>query len=239
MLTPSRGLLKLLSKKELSVKVTGVTFEVVEPKGFLFRPGQFVTLMFGQSGARAYSICSDVNDLPNLSLAIETGHDGVGSNYFKNMKVGDELSFIGPSGRLLLPENLPKHLYFFATGTGIAPFISLFCRLTDLKYKGKVDLLFGVRKESQMLFLGELKDFKKKLPGLNYKIFYSRPEIATNVSERITSVLPGITDKEALYFLCGHPLMIEQVLKGLTDNGIDTKNIIKELFTHPKQTGKV
>jgi benzoate/toluate 1,2-dioxygenase reductase subunit len=246
MIKPVKGLLKLVTKKQLSVKVTGVTFEIIEPKDFQFYPGQFISLLVGTGVIRAYSVCSDVNDLPNISLAVETGHDGVGSNHIRNMKEGGELSFIGPSGKLLLPgtlsehpiSDLPDHLCFFATGTGIAPFISLFCKLIDLKYKGKIELFFGIRKESEELFIEEFEDYKNKLQ-FNYKIFYSRPEDSSHISERITSVLPQMTDKDALYFICGHPLMTEQVLNGLKENGIEEKNIIKEEFTHPKQTGTV
>jgi len=242
LIKPTKGILKLVNKKQLSYKTTGVTFEVIEPKEFLFEPGQFITLMIDGKTARAYSICSNVKDLPNLSLAIETAHDGIGSNHIKNINIGHELTFIGPSGRLLLPESLseiPNNLYFFATGTGIAPFISLFYKLVDLKYQGQINLFFGVRKETDIIFKEELEQFKKDLPNFNYKIFFSKPEDKSNKAERITSILPQMTDKKALYYICGHPLMVDEVLKGLSNNGIEDKNIFKEEFIRPKQTGTV
>jgi len=242
LIKPIKGILKLVNKKTLSYKTTGVTFEVIEPKDFLFEPGQFITLMIEGKTARAYSICSNVKNLPNLSLAIETAHDGIGSNHIKNINIGHELTFIGPSGRLLLPESLseiPNYLYFFSTGTGIAPFISLFYKLVDLKYQGRINLFFGVRKETDTIFKEELEKFKKEIPNFSFKIFYSKPENPSNTAERITSVLPQMTDKKSLYYICGHPLMVDEVIKGLIGNGIEDKNILKEEFTRPKQTGTV
>jgi ferredoxin-NADP reductase len=236
MIKPSRGLAKLLVKKQLSSKVTKVTFKVIEPKDFAFYPGQFITILISDKLARVYSICSRVKDLPGFSMAVETGHDGIGANYIKEMKVEDEMKFIGPSGRVILPEKLPKQLYFFATGTGISPFIALFYELLERKYGGHIDLFYGVRREKEVLFESELEDFKKKLPKFNYKIYYSKPEISSNIPEKITSIIPNMRDTSALYFLCGHPDMAGEIFSRLVNNGINQKDIVKEEFKHPGQS---
>jgi ferredoxin-NADP reductase len=239
MIKPTRGTLKLISKTKLSSKATGVTFEVIEPEGFLFTPGSFLTINLGGSTFRAYSISSDVKKLPCVSFAIETAHDGAGSNYVKNMEIGETCKFIGPSGKMHLPEKLPPKMYFFATGTGIAPFISIFYELERLKYAGQVNLLFGVRKEHEIFFTEELGKFLQNIKHFNYKVFISRPENTSNIAARITSILPKMKDRSALYFICGHPSMVDEVEKGLKENGISAENIIKELFSRPTQTDKV
>lgn len=240
MIKPSKLTGKLLNKAALSTKTTLVTIEITEPKDFLFRPGQFVTIEVADKVLRPYSICSDANDLPIISLAIETGHEGAGSNYIKKLPIGNEMKLFGPSGRLLLPEKpfdgLPDKLYFLATGTGIASFISIFSQLVDLNYQGQITLLFGVRRETEMIFKNELEMFKAKLKNFRYKVSFSKPENPSTPAERITYALPTLTDKNTLYFLCGHPLMIEEVLKGLEANGIGPDRVVKEEFTHPKQT---
>jgi ferredoxin-NADP reductase len=233
MIIPRKGLAKLISKRQLSDKVTKVTFEVIEPTDFIFDPGQFLTILISDKQARVYSICSRTKDLPIFSMAIETGHDGAGANYIKGLNPGDKVNFIGPSGRVTLPEVLPNHLYFFATGTGVSPFMALLYRLLELHYDGEIDLFYGVRKESEALFVEELESFRKSFSKFNYKISHSKPDSLVLASEKITSMLPNMDDRSALYFLCGHPLMAEDMYTGLLLNGINEKNIIREEFRHP------
>ena len=106
------------------------SFRVARPKNFRFQSGEFVMIgLPGNNGKpllRAYSIASPSwdNELEFYSIIIPNGpltsllqHISIGDNLILNPKA---------TGTLVLDSLLPgKRLFLFASGTGIAPFISL------------------------------------------------------------------------------------------------------------------
>lgn len=112
------------------------SFRVTRPASLRFRSGEFV--MIGLMGdvnektgkakpiLRAYSIASPSWDeeLEFYSIKVQ---DGPLTSKLQNIKVGDEIILRPkPVGTLVHDALLPgKRLWFFATGTGFAPFASL------------------------------------------------------------------------------------------------------------------
>ncbi len=106
------------------------SFRVARPKNFHFQSGEFVMIgLPGNNGKpllRAYSITSPSWDdelefysiiIPNGPLTSQLQHISMGDTLILNPKA---------TGTLLLDSLLPgKRLFMFASGTGIAPFISL------------------------------------------------------------------------------------------------------------------
>lgn len=112
------------------------SFRVTRPATMRFRSGEFV--MIGLMGdpdpktgkqrplLRAYSIASPSWDeeLEFYSIKVQ---DGPLTSKLQHLKIGDEIILKPkPVGTLVHDALLPgKRLYFFATGTGFAPFASL------------------------------------------------------------------------------------------------------------------
>ena len=112
------------------------SFRVTRPATMRFRSGEFV--MIGLMGdpdpktgkqrplLRAYSIASPAwdDELEFYSIKVQ---DGPLTSKLQHLKVGDEIILKPkPVGTLVHDALLPgKRLYFFATGTGFAPFASL------------------------------------------------------------------------------------------------------------------
>ena len=106
------------------------SFRVARPKNFRFQSGEFVMIgLPGNNGKpllRAYSITSPSWDdelefysiiIPNGPLTSQLQHISMGDTLILNPKA---------TGTLLLDSLLPgKRLFMFASGTGIAPFVSL------------------------------------------------------------------------------------------------------------------
>ncbi|QDY68974.1 ferredoxin--NADP reductase [Qingshengfaniella alkalisoli] len=111
-------------------------FRVTRPQSLRFRSGEFV--MIGLMGdpdpktgrqkplLRAYSIASPSWDEELEFYSIKVP-DGPLTSKLQNIKVGDEIILRPkPVGTLVHDALLPgKRLWFFSTGTGIAPFASL------------------------------------------------------------------------------------------------------------------
>ena len=106
------------------------SFRVTRPKSLRFRSGEFVMIGLlkddGRPLLRAYSIASPSWDeeLEFYSIKVQ---DGPLTSRLQHLKVGDELILRPkPVGTLVHDALTPgKRLWFFATGTGFAPFASL------------------------------------------------------------------------------------------------------------------
>jgi ferredoxin--NADP+ reductase len=106
------------------------SFRVTRPQSLRFRSGEFVMIgLMGDKGKpllRAYSIASPSWDeeLEFYSIKVQ---DGPLTSRLQHIQVGDEVILRPkPVGTLVHDALTPgKRLYFFATGTGIAPFASL------------------------------------------------------------------------------------------------------------------
>ncbi len=106
------------------------SFRIARPKNFRFQSGEFVMIGVSRNGGkpllRAYSITSPSWDdelefysiiIPNGPLTSQLQHISIGDKLILNPKA---------TGTLVLDSLLPgKRLFMFASGTGIAPFISL------------------------------------------------------------------------------------------------------------------
>ena len=106
------------------------SFRVSRPASLRFRSGEFVMIgLLGDNGKpllRAYSIASPAwdDELEFYSIKVP---DGPLTSKLQHIQPGDQIILRPkPVGTLVLDALLPgKRLWFFATGTGIAPFASL------------------------------------------------------------------------------------------------------------------
>ncbi|MFC4668570.1 ferredoxin--NADP reductase [Seohaeicola nanhaiensis] len=106
------------------------SFRVTRPQSLRFRSGEFVMIgLLGDNGKpllRAYSIASPAwdDELEFYSIKVQ---DGPLTSRLQHIQVGDEIILRPkPVGTLVHDALLPgKRIWFFATGTGFAPFASL------------------------------------------------------------------------------------------------------------------
>ena len=106
------------------------SFRVSRPQSLRFRSGEFVMIGLlkddGKPLLRAYSIASPAwdDELEFYSIKVQ---DGPLTSRLQHIKPGDQIILRPkPVGTLVHDALLPgKRLWFFATGTGIAPFASL------------------------------------------------------------------------------------------------------------------
>jgi ferredoxin--NADP+ reductase len=106
------------------------SFRVTRPQSLRFRSGEFVMIgLLGDNGKpllRAYSIASPAwdDELEFYSIKVQ---DGPLTSRLQHIQPGDQIILRPkPVGTLVHDALLPgKRLWFFATGTGFAPFASL------------------------------------------------------------------------------------------------------------------
>ena len=145
------------------------SFKTTRDQGLRFENGHFVMIgleVEGKPLMRAYSIASPNYDehLEFLSIKVE---DGPLTSRLKNLKAGDEILVSRkPVGTLVLHDLKPgKNLYLFATGTGLAPFMSVIRDPETYERFEKVILVHGVRVVSELAYAEYIT---KELPDHEY-----------------------------------------------------------------------
>lgn len=132
------------------------SFTTTRGPSLRFESGHFVMIgleVDGRPLMRAYSIASPhyAEHLEFLSIKVQ---DGPLTSRLQHLKVGDPL-LVGrkPTGTLVLSDLLPgRHLYLFATGTGLAPFMSIIRDPETYERFEKVILVHGVRQVSELAY---------------------------------------------------------------------------------------
>ncbi len=137
------------------------SFRVTRPASLRFRSGEFVMIgLMGDNGKpllRAYSIASPSWDeeLQFYSIKVQ---DGPLTSKLQHIKPGDQVILRPkPVGTLVHDALLPgKRIWFFATGTGIAPYASLLREPETYERFDEVILTHTCRDVAELKFGEEL-----------------------------------------------------------------------------------
>ncbi|MES2701908.1 MAG: FAD-binding oxidoreductase [Bacteroidota bacterium] len=212
--------------------------QLPETEHFDFKPGQFVTLdlpIHEQRNKRwrSYSIASMPDGSNVIELLIVYVEGGLGSTYiFNEIKEGGQFTLRGPQGVFVLPEPLEKDVYFICTGTGIAPFRSMlhYINTHQLPHQ-QLHLLFGTRKQEDLLYADEMRGLERVLPQFSYRPTLSREEWSGDkgyvhaVYEELCRNSPP-----AMFYLCGWRAMVDEAKQRILNMGYDKKDIHLEIY---------
>ena len=132
------------------------SFRTTRDPGLRFENGQFVMIGLDVEGkplTRAYSIASP-NYEEHLEFFSIKVPDGPLTSRLQHLRAGDPIVVSKkPTGTLVLHDLNPgKHLYLLATGTGLAPFLSVIQDPETYERFEKVVLVHGVRFVSELAY---------------------------------------------------------------------------------------
>ncbi len=208
------------------------SFKTTRDPGLRFENGQFVMIgleVEGKPLMRAYSIASP-NYEDHLEFYSIKVPDGPLTSRLQHLQEGDSIRVSKkPTGTLLLDDLRPgKHLYLLATGTGLAPFLSLIQEPEAYERFDKVILVHGVRYVSELAyadfitqqlphneFFGEqLRDKLVYYPTVTREPFRNQGRITElmrsgKLFEDIG--LPPINPQDDRAMLCGSPAMLDDL----------------------------
>ncbi|MEM9068338.1 MAG: ferredoxin--NADP reductase [Myxococcota bacterium] len=218
------------------------TIRTTRNMGLRFRAGQFVMMGLQLDDAdkplmRAYSFVNAPYDdeLEFYSIKVP---DGPLTSRLQHIKIGDEvLVGLRPTGTLVLPTLLPgRNLYCLATGTGLAPFMSIIRDPDTYERYENVILVHGVRHVSDLgyhdMILNELPEHpwvgemvRQQLlyyPTVTREIFNTRGRITEQLaSGQLTRSLdlPDLESGRDRVMLCGSPDMVRDLRAMLDERG--------------------
>jgi len=139
------------------------SFRVSRPQSLRFRSGEFVMIGLlkddGKPLLRAYSIASPAwdDELEFYSIKVQ---DGPLTSRLQHIQSGDQIILRPkPVGTLVHDALLPgKRLWFFATGTGIAPFASLIREPQTYEDYDQIILTHTCREVAELEYARQLVD---------------------------------------------------------------------------------
>jgi benzoate/toluate 1,2-dioxygenase reductase subunit len=230
------------SKKKLSPDVYEFSFLCKEPPFVDFLPGQYLIIVFekeGQTVRKFYSISSPRQSKSKINFIVKILDQGLGSQYLMGLNEGDEVLFQGPAGLFVLKEN-EKEKVFIATGTGIAPILSMIKTYVESS-KNRFIFFWGLRKIEDIYYLDFLRDTAKKYNNFSFGIFLSReePNKSDNSNIFIGRVNIGIDkllndnqiDKTNLeLYVSGDRNIVDSIRSYLIEKGINPEDIKLEKF---------
>ncbi len=208
---------------------------------FKFKAGQYVTIKYIHNDKeirRAYSICSSPN-YKNLCVGIKKVDHGIFSSFANDeLKVGDRLEVMAPTGKFLLEPNL-RNYAAFAAGSGITPIMSLIKSTLEEEENTTFLLVYGNRTLEETMFYDEIAELKERYPERFFVEFlFSRREEKIGRFGRIDRGMVNYFLKNKYentryesFYLCGPEEMIDEVAATLKTSGINSKQVHHELFS--------
>ena len=189
-----------------------------------FYAGQFVELqMHGTDVWRSYSIASDPANSSALEFIIKHHDGGAFSGHLPTLSPGAEISVRGPYGRSYLRDG-NEDLIFVATGSGIAPLVSMAKVVAREKPDRGVALFYGARTfEDVPNTLDTLRELFTGNERAKVNICLTQPpDIWSGFQGRVTQMIQAeISDASSMSaYVCGSPEMCETVGVLLEAKGI-------------------
>jgi ferredoxin-NADP reductase len=223
-----KTIFQFLSKTFLSEHTWEVN--LVSKNSLSYNPGQFVSLEILPDTNRSYSIVSltPTTSGTHLTLIVKGTPSGPTEHWIDTVKPGDIFAAFIPMGRFSLHQT-PSKKIFIGIGTGLAPFIPMISQQLFVDSQTQINLIYGVKTEKDDYSLKYFKELLEASPTFHLTLCVSQqPEqieqnkLYTFFAGRVTDYLKSITaDPEADYYLCGNPLMIQEVQEMLEKEGIN------------------
>ncbi|MDH4561442.1 ferredoxin--NADP reductase [Pseudomonas sp. BN411] len=206
------------------------TLRTTRDAGYRFRAGQFarlgVTKPDGSTVWRAYSMVSAPHDehLEFFSIVVPGGEF---TSELSRLAVGDTLMVDKTSfGFLTLDRFVDgRDLWLLATGTGLAPFLSILQDLEVWQRFERIILVYSVRQAAELAYQPLIDDLKNRdyLEGAADKLLYipvvTREEVPGALHGRITTLIENgdleraagleLIPEHSRVMLCGNPQMID------------------------------
>ena len=221
------------------------SFTTTRDPALRFSNGHFTMIglkLEGKPLLRAYSIVSAhyEDQLEFLSIKVE---DGPLTSRLQHIRIGDMIT-VGrkPTGTLLIDYLLPgKRLYLLATGTGLAPFLSIIRDPDTYARFEQVVLVHGVRQVNELAyhdfvtqdlphheFLGEMATEQLKYyPTVTREPFRNQgriPDLITSGQLTRDLGLPDLSPEDDRVMLCGSPMLLTDMKLILGQRGFHEGN---------------
>ena len=225
------------------------SFRCTRPAGFRFTSGQFArlgvnnTLQIANESEiiwRAYSMVSSPYDevLEFFSIAVPNGSF---TSHLSQLKVGDTIFIDKTNSGFLTTSRFESgtDLWLLASGTGLAPFLSIVYDPDTWEQFERVVLVHSAQSHDELAYQELIRGFTKDpvmaelIERADERFFYvpvvTREQVAGCLGQRITALIQNgaleqftglkFSVKNSRWMICGNPEMVTDIRKVLKEQG--------------------
>jgi len=221
-----------------------------------YKPGQFLTFKLQiedkashelKSVVRCYSLSDTYrSDCYRISIKLISAPvsepdvpPGVSSSFFHDfVHEGSRLLVKAPTGHFHLMEDVLLPIVLIGGGIGVTPMLSILNSILERGIKREIWLYYGVRNRDEHIMKEYLQSLASTHDNFHLHVCYSAPNesdiegIDYQHNSRVIIPLLRATLKTIRYqfYVCGPKPMMESLVPGLKDWGVDSDDIYYESF---------
>lgn len=221
-----------------------------------YKPGQFLTFKLQiedpdthelKSVVRCYSL-SDAPRADHYRVSIKRipapanqpdVPAGVSSSFFHDhVQEGSRLLVKAPSGHFHLMEEEPLPIVLIGGGIGITPMLSILNTVLESGTKQEIWLYYGARNGGELIMKQHLQTLASTHDNFHLHLCYSAPnendvegvDYQHNGRVAIPLLRATLKLKRYQFYVCGPKPMMESLVPGLEEWGVDSGDIYYESF---------
>ncbi|WP_353190759.1 2Fe-2S iron-sulfur cluster-binding protein [Pandoraea pnomenusa] len=239
---PRRREARVVHVEALAPDVTRLVLAFNDGEPWVFRPGQYLNILPGDTGPRSFSMASSLpaddarGEIELHIRQIDGGH--FTQTRLAKLRPGDKLDIDAPLGGFGYHEEDYRPIVMVATGTGIAPLRSMLMQMLASGDTPPIDLYWGGRTLASLYLHDELTALASQHADFRYVPVLSRAHDEWDgargyVQDAVLSDHPDLG--EHAVYLCGSPAMISDAKQAFVANGASVRYLYADSFTfqHP------
>jgi ferredoxin-NADP reductase len=231
---------KLLKREQVAEGT--MAFHFLKPDGWSFKAGQALDLTLtnpsetdSEGNTRTFSIASAPDE--DFLMVATRMRDTAFKRVLKRVPIGSEVQIEGPSGDLILHNNVARSAVLLAGGIGITPFHSMVFRAAREKLHHRIFLFYSNRRPEDAPFLSELAALEKE--NTHYRFIPTMTEMGKSAQQwqgEIGPISKEMLDRNLkdcaspIYYIAGPPDMVKALHQMVNAAGVDDDDIRSEEF---------
>lgn len=225
-----RTRVEIAKNEPVGSHIRKITLKVADPAAAPRYPiGSYVQPMIGGVVPRAYSVVEDTGE--GCIIIVSTSGHGAGARFFETVPAGTAIDVYGPFDDFQYRYDTKRPKIFFATGTGVAPFIRM--AQEAITEKTPSLLVLGVPEESDIPYYDYFKSLTANTDLFDFFPVLSKPTPEWKGGKGyVTNQFVGNEDylRRSDIYVCGIPPMVHGVQKMLVTERVPQNQIFVQKF---------
>jgi NAD(P)H-flavin reductase len=198
-----------------------------------YQPGQWISIKvpmdYNPPLNRAYSMAEPEEPSGRLLLVFDRVPDGIGSEYLYSLNAGDRLSFSGPHGKFLLPQERDKSLLLIGRYTGMVPIRCIVKALMSAEPATSLTLISTAPSEDELLYQEEFAALAATHADIHYVPIAGSPDLEIErVTEAISTRIGARGD--VVPMICGLKRFVRPLRAFFMERGFDRRDVKVETY---------
>jgi len=193
-----------------------------------YQPGQWISVKVPMGHKpplnRAYSMAEPEESSGRLLLVFDRVPGGIGSEYLYSLNPGARVSFSGPHGKFLLPEDHDKELLLIGRYTGMVPIRCMVRALELARPATPLTIISTAPSEDELLYHEEFAPLATTHADFRYIPIVGPPELEIeHVTAAISNQLGN--SRDVVPMICGLKQFVRPLRAFFMERGFDRRDI--------------